>query len=141
MAMSPEAVRLVRESWAQVESTRLELAHAFYRHLFRIAPATQRLFGNVPPAVQEEKFADMLNEIVRVIDRPYQLLPQVTLLGRRHMQYGVTAEDYAPVGDALLIALEERLGTAFTPRVRAAWNEAYQTLAHTMVRHAMRDIG
>ena len=139
--MTPEAIRLVRESWAQLESARLELAHSFYRHLFRIAPATQRLFGNVPPAVQEEKFADMLNEIVRVIDRPYQLLPQVTLLGRRHMQYGVTADDYAPVGDALLLALEEKLGTAFSPRVHAAWREAYQMLAHTMVRHAIRNSG
>ena len=139
--MSPEAIRLVRESWARLEGSRLDLAHIFYRHLFRVAPTTQRLFGNVPPAVQEEKFGDMLNEIIRVIDRPYQLLPQVTLLGRRHMQYGVTAEDYAPVGDALLLALEEKLGTAFTPRVHAAWREAYQLLAHTMVRHAMRDIG
>src|SRR5262245_16556580 len=139
--MTPEAIRLVRETWAQLEATRLELAHAFYGHLFRIAPDTKRLFSHIPPAVQEEKFADMLNEIVRVIDRPYQLLPQVALLGRRHMQYGVTAADYAPVGDALLMTLEEKLGTAFTPRVHAAWREAYQTLAHTMVRHAMRDIG
>jgi nitric oxide dioxygenase len=139
--MTPEAIRLVRESWTQLETRRVELAHAFYGNLFRIAPGTRRLFSNIPPGVQEEKFADMLNEIVRVIDRPYQLLPQVALLGRRHMQYGVTAADYAPVGDALLMALEEKLGPAFTPRMHAAWREAYQMLAHTMVRHAMRDIG
>ena len=139
--MTPEAIRLVRESWAQLEATRLDLAHAFYGNLFRIAPHARSLFDHIPPGVQEEKFADMLNEIVRVIDRPYQLLPQVALLGRRHMQYGVTAADYAPVGDALLMALEEKLGTAFTPRLHAAWREAYQMLAHTMVRHAMRDIG
>jgi hypothetical protein len=52
--MTPEAIRLVRESWAQVEDTRVGLAHAFYRHLFTIAPATRRLFGQIPPAVQEE---------------------------------------------------------------------------------------
>ena len=137
--MTPEAIRLVRESWARVEDTRVELAHAFYRHLFIIAPDTRRLFGQVPPGVQDEKFADMLGEIVRVLDQPYRLLPQVSLLGRRHMQYGVTATDYAPVGDALLLALEERLGSEFTPRVRAAWGEAYQMLAHTMVRHAIRE--
>jgi hemoglobin-like flavoprotein len=137
--MTPEAIRLVRESWARVEDTRAELAHAFYRHLFRTAPQVQRLFSNIPPSVQEVKFADMLGEIVRVLDKPYQLLPQVSLLGRRHMQYGVTATDYAPVGDALLLALEEKLGTEFTPRVKAAWREAYELLAHTMVRHAIRE--
>jgi hemoglobin-like flavoprotein len=137
--MTPEAIRLVRESWARVEDTRGELARAFYRHLFTVAPDLRRLFGQVPPAVQGEKFADMLGEIVRVLDRPYQLLPQVSLLGRRHMQYGVTATDYAPVGDALLLALEEKLGSDFTPRMHAAWREAYQMLAQTMVRHAIRE--
>jgi len=137
--MTPEAIRLVRESWAQVEDTRVDLAHAFYRHLFRIAPDTHRLFGHIPPAVQAEKFADMLHEIVSVLDQPYRMLPQVNLLGRRHSQYGVTAEDYAPVGDALLLALEERLGNECTPRVHAAWREAYQMLAQTMVRHAIRE--
>lgn len=137
--MTPDAIRLVRESWARVEGTRVDLAQAFYRHLFRIAPGTHRLFGNIPPAVQAEKFADMLGEIVRVLDRPYQMIPQVSLLGRRHTQYGVTATDYAPVGDALLLALEERLGSDYTPRVHAAWREAYQMVAQTMVRHAMRE--
>ena len=32
--MTPEAIRLVRESWARLEETRVDLAHAFYRHLF-----------------------------------------------------------------------------------------------------------
>lgn len=103
--MTPHSIRLVRESWSRVEDTRLDLARAFYRHLFAIAPATRSLFGQVPSAVQEQKFADMLGEIIRVLDQPYRLLPQVSLLGRRHMQYGVTATDYAPVGDALLLAL------------------------------------
>ena len=136
--MTPDAIRLVRDSWAQVEAGRLELAQAFYRHLFTIAPGTRRLFGQIPSAVLEEKFADMLDEIVRTLDRPYQLMPELTLLGRRHTQYGVTPEDYAPVGDALLLALEEKLGTGFNPRVHAAWREAYQMLAHTMVRSAIR---
>ena len=136
--MTPDAIRLVRDSWAHVEASRLELAQAFYRHLFAIAPGTRRLFGQIPSAVLEEKFADMLDEIVRILDRPYQLMPELTLLGRRHTQYGVTPEDYAPVGDALLLALEERLGPDFNPRVHAAWREAYHMLAHTMVRSAIR---
>ena len=42
---------------------------------------------------------------------------------------------------ALLLALEEKLGTDFTPRMHAAWREAYQMLAQTMVRHAIRQDG
>jgi hemoglobin-like flavoprotein len=139
MAMTPEAIRLVRESWARVEDARADLAHAFYRHLFMIAPETRRLFSHVPPDIQAEKFGDMLGEIVQVLDQPYRMLPQVNLLGQRHTHYGVSADDYAPVGDALLLALEEKLGSEFTPRLHAAWREAYQMLAHTMVRHAIRE--
>ena len=113
--MTPEAIRLVREIWARFENTRVDLAHAFYGHLFRVAPISVACSATCRPGAQEEKFADMLGEIVTVLDRPYRMLPQVQLLGRRHTQYGVTASDYAPVGDALLLALEEKLGTTSRP--------------------------
>ena len=60
------------------------------------------------------------------------ILPAVRDLGSRHRGYGVTAEHYAPIGTALLSALEEGLGSTFTPDVKAAWSEAYSTLAGVM---------
>ena len=44
----------------------------------------------------------------------------------------MTAEHYAPVGAALLWALEQGLGPAFTSDVKLAWAEAYSTLASAM---------
>src|SRR5262249_2556875 len=67
------------------------------------------------------------------------ILPSVRQLGERHRGYGVSADHYGPVGAALLWTLEEGLGSAFTPEVKAAWSEAYRTLAGAMQegeRHA-----
>jgi hemoglobin-like flavoprotein len=44
----------------------------------------------------------------------------------------VTTEDYAPVVAALIWTLEKGLGPAFTSDVKAAWGEAYSTLAGAM---------
>ena len=59
-------------------------------------------------------------------------------LGRRHVGYGVKAEDYNVVGQALLWTLEKGLKHAFTSEVRDAWLVAYGWLAFTMQRAAAR---
>jgi hemoglobin-like flavoprotein len=60
------------------------------------------------------------------------MLPIIQDLGRRHVGYGVTAEHYELVGEALLWTLEQGLGDDFTPSVKAAWQEAYVTLSGAM---------
>ena len=54
----------------------------------------------------------------------------------RHVAYGVTDRHYDSVGEALLRALDEILGDAFTDDVRAPWVEAYALLAAIMRRAA-----
>ena len=61
-----------------------------------------------------------------------ELVPVVQGLGRRHVKYGVKDGDYGTVASALLWTLEEGLGAAFTPPVKAAWVKAYTVLADTM---------
>ena len=54
-------------------------------------------------------------------------------LGRRHVDYGVSRNDYKFVGQALLGTLRSFLGDDFTPEVELAWREIYSTLVRTMV--------
>jgi hemoglobin-like flavoprotein len=60
------------------------------------------------------------------------ILPAVKELGKRHKGYGVSADQYAPVGAAPLWTLEKGLGPDFTPDTKAAWTEAYTALAGVM---------
>ena len=74
----------------------------------------------------------MLATAVSNLHQVEKIVPAVQDLGRRHVGYGVTADQYEPVGEALLWTLEKGLGPAFTPQVNEAWTSAYTTLASVM---------
>ena len=60
------------------------------------------------------------------------LEPIIKELGERHVGYGAKSEHYIIVGEALLWALGEALGDAFTQETRFAWIKIYDVLAATM---------
>jgi hemoglobin-like flavoprotein len=81
---------------------------------------------------QKVKLIGMLATAVNNLHQLDVILPEVRELGARHRGYGVSADHYAPVGAALLWTLEQGLGGAFTPEVKAAWADAYSALAGAM---------
>jgi hemoglobin-like flavoprotein len=93
----------------------------------------------LPIALQGRKFMTMLVVVVRGLDALDRLLPDVENLGRRHVAYGVSDTHYQIVEVALLWAIQDRLGTHWTPAVGEAWAAAYRLLADTMQR-AARDV-
>jgi hemoglobin-like flavoprotein len=137
--MTPEQQELVRESWRRFDPTPRAASVQFYERLFQLDPMTRELFAGVDMVEQERKLMAMLAQIVHAIDRPEDLVTSVAALGRRHVHYGVKDADYESVGAALLWSLEQGLGDAFTPQVRAAWTEAYLTVATVMRRAATRE--
>lgn len=136
--MTPESSRLVRETWAVLAADADAVSRRFYGTLFQLAPSVRPAFARTDIAVQRVKLVAMLDAIVRTLDDPAALLPELAALGRRHVGYGAEPADYDAVGAALLATLEETLGDAFTPRVREAWMEAYRTIAAIMRRAADR---
>ena len=137
--MTPEQQELLRESWRRFEPTLKEASPRFYQRLFELDPKAERLFAGVDLEAQERKLMTMLAEIVQVVDQPSDLVSVVAALGRRHVHYGVHDADYESLGAALLWTLEQGLGDAFTLEVRAAWSEAYLTVATIMRRAAVRE--
>jgi hemoglobin-like flavoprotein len=136
--MTPEQQALVRESWRQFRPMAGASGFRFYEQLFALDPALERLFAATDIEQQEGKLLAMLGEIVRALDHPIELVPELAGLGRRHVEYGVSDGDYQSVGSALLWTLEQGLGEAFTPEVRAAWTEAYLLVSTIMRRAAAR---
>ncbi len=129
--MSPEAIRLVKTSFAYVIPISGEASRLFYDRLFSISPELRALFTR---DMQEQGRVLMLTlaTIVHDLDKLDRLVPAAQDLARRHVQYGVIDAHYPLVGDALLWTLEQGLGPRFTPAVRAAWAEAYGLLADAM---------
>ena len=137
--MTPEQEDLVRDSWQRFDPRPRGAVVQFYERLFELDPMAQQLFAGVDMAEQERKLMAMLAQIVQAIDRPEDLVSSVAALGRRHVHYGVKDADYESVGAALLWTLEQGLGDAFTPDVRAAWAEAYLIVATVMRRAATKE--
>jgi hemoglobin-like flavoprotein len=81
----------------------------------------------------------MLQQLGTVLPDVDQLVPLVHDVGRRHAGYGVRKEHYLTVRLALFWALQQGLGTDFTPTVEQAWSEIYSLIAKTMQSAAPDD--
>lgn len=136
--MTPEQVGLLAESWNAVSDRREEIARAFYQVLFEHHPELRPLFTRTDMRAQYEKFAGMVDEIVRLRTDPREFVKSAVLLGQRHAAYGVTRDQYGPAGAALLEVLAAALGPAFTPAVREAWSDGYLLTSSIMSRAAER---
>src|SRR6476646_693360 len=122
--MNPTELGLIRTSWAAVEPIADTAAGLFYARLFELDHAIERLFRRTDMAGQRKILMQTLTVVVKSLDKLDQIVPAVQALGRRHAGYGVRESHYATVGEAL------------TPDVRAAWTEAYTTLATVMIEAA-----
>ncbi|WP_425414672.1 globin domain-containing protein [Pseudonocardia spinosispora] len=139
-ARANEMVTLIRSSFAEVEDQAIEMAKHFYGVLFGIAPETRELFpANME--VQRSRLLRALVHVVQMVDQPDDLVPFLSQLGRDHRKFGVMTRHYNAVGTALLSAIAHYLGPGWTPRVQAAWTEAYGIISHAMRTAAEADKG
>jgi nitric oxide dioxygenase len=133
--MTPDQVKLVQQSFAQVAPIADTAAGIFYDRLFATAPAVKALFhGDM--AEQRRKLMATLAVVVNGLGEIEVVLPAASALAKRHVGYGVKPEHYDSVGAALLWTLERGLGASWTSEIAAAWSAAYATLAGFMIGEA-----
>jgi hemoglobin-like flavoprotein len=130
--MTPEQKDLVKSTWAKVVPISDTAATLFYARLFELDPATRALFKSTNMAGQRKTLMAAIGMVVGGLDRLETLMPAIEDLGRRHVDYGVTAAHYDVVGTALLDTLEKGLGDAWSPAARGAWAAAYCVLSDVM---------
>ena len=110
--MTPNQIKLVQTSFAQVAPIAATAADLFYGRLFEIAPQVRAMFPD-DLSEQKKKLMAMLGTAVAGLNRLDTLMPAVQALGRRHGGYGVKAQHYASVGkksDALRAAAKQAVG-------------------------------
>jgi hemoglobin-like flavoprotein len=129
--MTDAQIHAVQTSFHQLEPVIETATYAFYDRLFEMDPSLRHMF-RASREEQARKLAHVLTIVVKSLDKPPQILGAVKDLGSRHSGYGVEARHYATVGSALLWTLDQGLGDAFTPEVRAGWAAAYGMVAGIM---------
>ena len=135
--MDAQTIALVQASFEKVAPIAGVAADLFYTRLFELDPSLRSMFP-ADLTEQKKKLMQMLTVAVRGLSRLDDIVPAVQALGRRHAGYHVKPEHYATVAAALLWTLEQGLGPAFTPELKAAWVEVYTVLSTTMIA-AQRD--
>ena len=133
--MTPEQVTLVQQSFSKVAPIADQAAVLFYDRLFEVAPEVKPMFPS-DMTEQRKKLMTTLAVVVNGLTTLEAVLPAASGLAKKHVNYGVKADHYAPVGAALLWTLEQGLGPDWTPPVKQAWTEAYTTLSQYMIGEA-----
>lgn len=67
-----------------------------------------------------------------MMPRQEELEYTLECLAERHVKYGVQPQYIRVMRDCLVAAVEEVLGPAFTPEMRAAWTSLYESVHGTM---------
>ena len=133
--LSADDVEHVRSSFDRVWSESRRLSDVFYARLFETAPELRPLFrGDLDE--QKQKFLGTLAVVVGSLENADVLMPAAATLARQHVGYGVAAEHYPVVGEALLCSLEHCLGPAWSPATAAAWRRAYGAVTDHMILSA-----
>jgi hemoglobin-like flavoprotein len=132
-AQRTEDHRLLQESLGLVAPVADQLIAAFYDQLFRDNPQLRSMF----PAVMDHQRDKLLKAVIALVthyDRPENLLPALTAMGRTHARHGVGLGDYAAVASALLTTLARFAGPAWSPEYEGAWARAYTFAAGAMMQ-------
>ena len=124
-------IDLIRRQFRRIAPQAELFADEFYHRLFMLMPQARALFHE-DLREQGAKLTRMLAVLVSRLDTPVLLEQPLAQLGQRHRGYGVTADDFAPVAEALLGTLASRLGTEFDAAARDAWTTVYVRAAAAM---------
>ncbi|MBI5671600.1 MAG: hemin receptor [Chloroflexi bacterium] len=110
-------------------------ARLFYDRLFEIDPTLIPMFRGDARA-QGRKLITMILFAVNGLNELDSHRPQIQLMGREHVSYGVKPEHYPIMGDALVWTLKAGLGRDFTPEVEQAWRSVWDYLSEIAIEAA-----
>ena len=135
MALNAE---LLRSSFDLVASREPTFVARFYEILFERYPQVKPLFGRNSGDRQQQMLTQALVAVMDHLDDAIWLSDTLSGMGAKHIDYGVTDEMYAWVGDSLLSTLAEVAGADWSPELEAAWTEAYGAITSLMLSGASR---
>ena len=128
--ISPEHLRLVQRTFAQVNADKDATEGLFHSCLLDLNPGMARFFDGGERS--RRPVMQFLGFVVRRLDEFASVAPSLEALGKQFKAHNIDEYDYKSGRRALLWTFERRLGAAFTPDVKAAWTAVYELLANTI---------
>jgi len=132
--MTPEAIALIKASYAAVTATPRLLAARFYEQLFAAAPKLRPLFPNDLTLLQGH-FESALALVIRNLDEMSALREPLRDLGAQHVHWGARPEDYVTARDALVGAIGG-LSPSWNASLERHWRSAITAIIVPMLEGA-----
>lgn len=142
MLRGPEVVLLpheqreaIRASLPLVTAHATEITGRFYERLFGAHPQLRNLFnlGNQASGEQKQALAGAVYAYAKHGGDPDALGPLLRRVAHKHASLGVAPEMYTIVGEHLMGAIAEVLGTELTEDVAESWRSVYWRFAHELM--------
>jgi len=138
MPLSDDQLALIRQSFDILRRDLAPSSTFFYDDLFTRAPELRSLFRD-DLAGQGMKFMSTLAVIIDNLHTPDALAARYSDLGALHKRLGVTAEMFAPMGEALVATIHNALGERDTIEIDAAWRVAFADMAAALLAQVKPD--
>lgn len=134
MSLTEEEKQVITDSFTKIAPIADQVAEVFYKRLFEVAEDTKPLFESIDIQEQGRKLMQTIATAVGALYSPEIFDETFEALGKRHVAYGVSAEQYEAVGSALIWALGQCLGDDFNDEVEAAWRKVYGLMSDSAKR-------
>lgn len=137
--MTEREIELIENSWDYVLMNTENAGEIFYSTLFTRNPEFRPLFKSGVPE-QSRKLIAMISFAVNKLRNMESIISDIEALGKRHVNYRVTADQYPAVGAALIATLKAGLGADWNDETEAAWVKLYGKLSEVMIAAAEKQV-
>jgi nitric oxide dioxygenase len=133
--LSERSVQIIKSTIPVLEVHGTAITKRFYELLFTHHPELLNLFNhaNQKQGKQQTALANAVYAAAKYIDNLEAILPVVKQISHKHRSLGIKAEHYPIVGEYLLAAIQDVLGSAATQDILQAWAEAYGIIADAFI--------
>ena len=132
--MTPDAIKAIKASHAEVTAVQRQLATRFYQELFSAAPNLRPLFPQDLHDLQGH-FEAALGLVVRNLDEMNTLREPLRDLGAQHVHWGARPEDYVTARNALVAAIGA-LSANWNDTLEGYWRQAVTAIIVPMLEGA-----
>lgn len=135
---APDVVRVVQASLSAVAAQPVQLADAFYEHLFQMAPALRAMF-RADMTLQMQKMTDTLIASVAALRHgdTTETERRLRLLGRHHRDFlAVESPHYTYIGHALTRAVRDVSEAHWSGALSSSWIAITQWICTHMLAGA-----
>jgi hemoglobin-like flavoprotein len=135
--MTAQGLETIRSSYSAIAPHADDLADRFFTRLFTIQPVLRALLPR-DHWQRSHDLAALLGLVVKNADRPENIQGVLMDFGAKAQRAGIMPQHYGLARQALLDAMSDALGSAWTDDVAADWTDLLNTVASLVVMGAGR---